>query len=24
VPFAASLYCKDLSGNFLEFIAPRR
>jgi catechol-2,3-dioxygenase len=23
-PFAASLYCKDLSGNFLEFCAPRR
>jgi catechol 2,3-dioxygenase-like lactoylglutathione lyase family enzyme len=22
-PFAASLYCKDLSGNFLEFCAPR-
>jgi len=24
VPFAASLYCKDQSGNFLEFCAPRR
>lgn len=23
-PFAASLYCRDLSGNFLEFCAPRR